>query len=48
MLRIEASKNYAFIFVALDSALIIPRQTVKKGDILEFFKEADQQIEKAA
>jgi len=48
VLRIEASKNYAFIFVALDSALIIPRQTVKKGDILEFFKDADQQIEKAA
>jgi hypothetical protein len=48
VLRIEAAKNYAFVFVALDSALIIPRQTVKKGDILEFFKEADQHIEKAS
>ncbi len=48
ILRIEPAKNYAFIFVSLDSALIIPRATVKKGDILEFFKEADQRIEKAA
>ncbi len=48
VLRIEAAKNYAFIFVALDSALIIPRQTVKNGDIVEFFNEADRHIEKAA
>ncbi len=46
VLRIEAAKNYAFIFVSLDSALIIPRRGVKKGDLLEFFKEAEQHIEK--
>ena len=48
VLRIEAAKNYAFIFVALDSALIIPRKSVKEGDILEFFKAAEERIEKAA
>ena len=48
ILRIEPAKNYAFIFVSRDSALIIPRRTVKKGDIVEFFKEAEQRIEKAA
>lgn len=48
ILRIEAAKNYAFIFVSLDSALIIPRATVKKGNIVEFFKEAEERIEKSA
>jgi hypothetical protein len=48
ILRIEAIKNYAFIFVSLDSALIIPRATVKQGDIVEFFKEAEKRIEKAS
>jgi len=47
ILRIEAGKNYAFIFVTLDSALIIPRATVKKGDIAVFFDEAKQLIDKA-
>ncbi len=47
ILRIEAGKNYAFIFVTLDSALIIPRATVKKGDIAKFFDEAKQRIDGA-
>ncbi|MDD1649778.1 MAG: YcxB family protein [Methylococcaceae bacterium] len=48
ILRIEAGKNYAFIFVTLDSALIIPRATVKKGNIAEFFDEVEHRLEKAA
>ena len=48
VLRIEAIKNYAFIFVSTDSALIIPRATVKQGNIVEFFKEVEQRIEKAS
>ena len=48
VLRIEAAKNYAFIFVSMDSAIIIPRKTVIKGDILEFFKETEQHIDRVA
>jgi hypothetical protein len=48
VLRIESNKNYAFIFVSLDSALIIPRKTVKQGNIIEFYKEAEERIEKAS
>lgn len=48
LLRIESNKNYAFIFVALDSALIIPRKTIKQGNLIEFYKEAEELIEKAS
>jgi hypothetical protein len=48
ILRIETTRNYAFIFVTLDSALIVPRKTVKSGNLHEFVKEADQRIEQAA
>ena len=48
ILRIELTKKYAFIFVSLDTALIVPRATVSKGDLHAFAKEADERIEKAA
>ena len=48
VLRIEPAKNYAFIFVSLDSAIIIPRKTVTQGDILTFFKDVEAHIEKAS
>lgn len=47
ILRIEVSKQYAFVFVSRDSALIIPRATVKTGNLHEFVKAADERIEKA-
>jgi hypothetical protein len=47
VLRIEVEKKYAFIFVTLNSALIIPRETLKSGDLHQFLKEADERIEKA-
>lgn len=47
ILRVEVNKHYAFIFVSLDSALIIPRATVKSGNLHEFVKEVDQRIEQA-
>lgn len=47
ILRIEATKKYAFIFVTRDSALIIPRATVRNGNLHEFVKAADECIEKA-
>jgi len=48
VLRVETTKKYAFLFVGIDTALIIPRATVKKGDLHEFIKEADRRIEQAA
>jgi hypothetical protein len=30
----------------MDSAIIIPRKTVIKGDLLEFFKETEQHIDR--
>jgi len=47
VLRIETNRHYAFLFIGIDSALIIPRATVKTGDLHEFVKEADQKIEQA-
>ena len=47
VLRIEATKRYTYIFITLDTALIIPRETVKRGDLHEFFKEVDRRIEQA-
>lgn len=48
ILRIEPAKNYAFIFVSMDSAIIIPRKSVIQGDLLAFYKEVEDHIEKAA
>lgn len=47
VLRVEAEKKYTFIFVTLDTALIIPRETVVKGNLHEFVKVVDERIEKA-
>ncbi|MDD5033677.1 MAG: YcxB family protein [Methylococcaceae bacterium] len=47
VLRIEAEKKYAFIFIGLDSALIVPRATVSTGNLHEFVKAVDERIEQA-
>jgi hypothetical protein len=48
ILRIETTKKYAFVFVDIDSALIIPRATIRKGKLRDFVRAADQRIEAAA
>ena len=48
ILRIECTNNHAFVFVETNTALIIPRVTVKSGNLLEFVQETDQYIERAA
>jgi hypothetical protein len=48
VLRVETEKKYVFVFVSLDSALIIPIATVSKDSKLgEFVKAANDYIEKA-
>ncbi|TAN49920.1 MAG: YcxB family protein [Methylococcaceae bacterium] len=44
VLRVEATKNYAFIFLSLNTALVVPRATIKNGDLHEFIREADERI----
>lgn len=47
ILRIEAGKGYAFIFISLHSAVIIPSKTVSAGNIREFYDEAERLIQAA-
>lgn len=47
VLRVETTKRYAFIFVSVDSALIVPRSTVSQGNLHQFVQEADARIEAA-
>ncbi len=47
MLRVERHKDYVYIFVAIDAAIVIPRETVKKGDLKAFAKQVEGMIERA-
>lgn len=44
VLRVEATNKYAFIFLTVNTALVVPRETVSKGDLHEFMGEADERI----
>jgi hypothetical protein len=46
MLRIEKHKDYVYIYVAIDAAIVIPRETVKKGDLKAFAKQVEGMIER--
>lgn len=48
ILRVETTKHYAFIFVTRDTALIVPRATMKAGNLVEFVTEADKLVERAS
>lgn len=47
VLRVESTKKYAFIFLSVNTALVIPRATISKGDLHEFVREADERIASA-
>jgi len=46
MLRVEREKDYVFIYVAIDAAIVIPRETIKKGDLKAFAKQAEGMIDR--
>lgn len=48
MLRVERHKDYVYIYVAIDAAIVIPRETVKKGDLKAFAKQVEGMIERAS
>lgn len=47
LLRVEVAKKYAFIFLSVNTALVVPRDTVSKGDLHEFVREVDERISAA-
>lgn len=44
ILRVESTRKYAFIFLSHNTALVVPRATITKGDLHEFVREADERI----
>ena len=46
MLRVEKHKDYVYIYVDIDAAIVIPRETVKSGDLKAFVKQAESMIER--
>ncbi len=48
LVRVEYSKHYVYIYISLATALVIPLETVKNGDVLAFAKQAEKMIERAA
>ncbi len=46
MLRVDHLKDYVHIFIAIDAAIVIPRETVKSGDLKKFAKQAASMIER--
>ena len=48
LVRVEYSKHYVYIYITLSTALVIPRETVKSGDLEAFAKQAEKMIERAS
>jgi hypothetical protein len=48
MVRLEYGVRYVYIYLDLNTALVIPVETVKKGDLEEFSKQVEKMIERYA
>ena len=46
ILRVERHKEYVYIYVDFDAAIVIPRETVKSGDLKAFAKQAESMIDR--
>ncbi|MEQ1622483.1 MAG: YcxB family protein [Methylococcales bacterium] len=46
LVRIERGKKYVFIYVDLSTALVIPLETMKKGDLKEFANQVETMLER--
>ena len=46
MLRVDYVDDYVHIFIDLDSAIVIPVETIKKGDLEKFSDQAEKMIER--
>ena len=48
LVRVEYGKRSVYIFITLDTALVIPVETVKRGDLEKFAEQAQKMIERYA
>jgi hypothetical protein len=46
LIRVEYGKRYVYIFITLDTALVIPVDRMKKGDLEKFAEQAEKMIER--
>lgn len=46
MLRVEHGRHHVYIYVDTTTALVIPKETVKKGNLKEFAQQAEKLIER--
>jgi len=46
MLRVDHLEKYVHIFIDLDSAIVIPIETIKSGDLDKFAEQAESMIER--
>jgi hypothetical protein len=46
MLRVDYMKDYIHIFVDLNSAIVIPLETIKSGEVKKFAEQAESMIER--
>jgi hypothetical protein len=46
LLRVEYGKRHVYIYIDMGTALVIPIETVKKGNLMEFAKQAEKLIER--
>ncbi len=47
LIRVEYGKRYVYIYISLNTALVIPVDTIKKGDLEAFAEQAEKMIERA-
>jgi hypothetical protein len=48
LVRVEYGKRYVYIYINLSTALVIPVDTVKKGNLEQFAEQAEKMIERFA
>ena len=48
LVRVEYGKRYVYIYIDLSTALVIPVETVKKGNLEQFAEQAEKMIERFA
>ncbi|MGR8942570.1 MAG: YcxB family protein [Gammaproteobacteria bacterium] len=48
LVRVEYGKRYVYIYITLNTALVIPVETIKKGDLEKFAEQAEKMIERYA
>lgn len=47
ILRVEKHRDYVYIYIEIDAAIVIPRETVKSGELKAFVKQAETMIERS-